>query len=60
VTKRRGPQFDLSVQAKSQHQAFVKTARELGCFEDEAAFDQTLKKIASEPRPKSVEKRKTF
>lgn len=45
--------------ASSQHARFVNAARELGCDEDEAAFDKVLKKIASAPPPKSVEKRKT-
>ena len=45
-------------QSKPQHQEFVKAARELGCDEDEATFDKVLKKIASAPPPKSVQKRK--
>jgi hypothetical protein len=31
---------------KTQHERFVETARELGCDEDEAAFDEKLKRIA--------------
>jgi hypothetical protein len=42
-----------------QHQEFVKAARELGCDEDETAFDRALGKIAKAPPPKSVQKRKT-
>ena len=42
-----------------QNREFVKTARELGCDEDPAAFDKMLKKVASAPPPKSVQKRKT-
>lgn len=45
-------------QGAAQHRAFVKAARELGCDEDPAAFDRTLKKIASAPPPKTVAKRK--
>ena len=41
-----------------QHREFVKAARELGTDEDEATFDRVLKKIASAPPPKSVQKRK--
>jgi hypothetical protein len=44
---------------QSQKSKFEQAARELGCSEDENAFDKTLKKIASAPPPKSVEKRKT-
>ena len=42
-----------------QHREFVKAARELGTDESEAAFDKVLKRIASAPPPKSVQKRKT-
>jgi hypothetical protein len=46
-----------------QSQRFIKAAREAGCSEDEAVFDETLKKIArhkpaSSPAPGS-EKQKT-
>jgi hypothetical protein len=44
---------------QGQFERFVREARELGCPEDEAAFDDTLKKIASAPPPKTVKKRKT-
>lgn len=30
----------------SQHDRFLKTARKLGCDEDEAAFDEKLKAVA--------------
>lgn len=30
-----------------QHKRFVETARELGCDEDEAAFEEKLKRIAT-------------
>lgn len=35
----------------AQSQRFVETARALGCDEDESAFDEKLKKLAT-PRPK--------
>ena len=41
-----------------QSKSFVEAARELGCDESEATFDKMLKKIASAPPPKSVQKRK--
>ncbi|HLZ65687.1 MAG TPA: hypothetical protein VKQ29_05615 [Aliidongia sp.] len=31
---------------RDQRQKFIDTARELGCNEDEAAFEEALKKIA--------------
>jgi hypothetical protein len=37
----------------------MQAARELGCNEDEEAFDKTLRKIASAPPTKAVAKRKT-
>ncbi|HZS81749.1 MAG TPA: hypothetical protein VFA50_02695 [Stellaceae bacterium] len=38
--------------AKSEEQArrFIETARQLGCDEDEAAFDEKLKRI-TKPKP---------
>jgi hypothetical protein len=47
-----------SSKQKQQVEAFKKAARELGCDEDEAAFDKALRKIASEKPPASVQKRK--
>lgn len=44
---------------KEQVKRFKEAARELGCDEDESAFDEALGKVASSPPPKSVEKRKT-
>ncbi len=43
----------------AQSLKFVETAKQIGCSDDDAAFDGALKKIASAPPPKSVEKRKT-
>jgi hypothetical protein len=42
-----------------QHKRFIETARELGCDEDEAAFDEKLKRIVTakpKPKPKPSEK----
>jgi hypothetical protein len=36
----------------SQHGKFASAARELGCDEDEAAFDERLRKIAKAQPPK--------
>ena len=41
-----------------QHKLFKQAARELGCDESEEAFDKVLRKVASAPPPKSVQKRK--
>jgi hypothetical protein len=37
---------------KTQKERFIETARALGCDEDEAAFDEKLKRIAT-AKPKS-------
>jgi hypothetical protein len=42
---------------KDQRQRFIETARELGCDEDEAAFEEKLKRIAT-AKPKSLPKPK--
>jgi len=42
---------------ESQSERFITTARELGCDEDEAAFDEKLKRIAS-VKPKRTAKAK--
>ena len=39
---------------KSQHARFLETARQLGCDEDEAAFDEKLKAVVG-PKGKSVQ-----
>ena len=41
-----------------QHERFVEAARQLGCDEDEDAFNRVLRKVASAPPPKSIKKRK--
>lgn len=43
----------------TQLRKFQSAARSLECDDDESAFDNALKKIASAPPPKSVAKRKT-
>lgn len=43
---------------KRQHERFIETARELGCDEDEAAFDEKLKKVAGHKPPKAESKKK--
>ena len=45
-------------EGSSQVEAFIRTAHKLGCDESEAAFDRTLKKLASAPPPKTVQERK--
>ena len=52
------PKRKTQESAVQQHREFVKAARELGCDEDPATFDKVLKRIASAPPPKSVQKRK--
>lgn len=46
-------------ESETQAEKFARVARELGCPDDETVFDDTLKKIASAPPPKTVKKRKT-
>ena len=42
----------------SQVGKFIEAARELGCDEDEAAFDESLRKVAGSPvDPKRVKRR---
>ncbi len=43
---------------KNQKEKFIKTARELGCDESEAAFDAKLKKlVAAKPKKKASPKK---
>lgn len=49
----------MGMKPKTQAEKFTEAARKLGCPEDEDAFDDTLKKIASAPPPKTIKKRKT-
>jgi hypothetical protein len=40
---------------EQQSKRFIETARELGCDEDEAAFDKKLRQIATvKPKPKTA------
>ena len=41
-----------------QSKKLIDVARDLACDEDEEAFKERLKKLASAPPPASVEKRK--
>jgi len=47
-TKKRKPK----ISPKAQSERFLQAAREAGCSEDEAAFDETLKRIAKVSNPK--------
>ncbi|TDX59861.1 hypothetical protein EDE12_1269 [Methylosinus sp. sav-2] len=52
------PDSKKKVQAKAQYDRFAQTARELGCDEDPAHFDEALKKVARhKPAPKKDEKK---
>ncbi len=42
----------------SQSQKFIEAARELGCAEDESAFDEMVKKVAKAPPPRQDDKPK--
>jgi hypothetical protein len=42
----------------AQYKRFIATARELGCDEDEAAFDEKLKRIAQAKPGKRIAKAK--
>ena len=54
MAKNRGPTMD-----QSQRDKFVDKARELGADEDEAAFEDKLKRIArAGPQPKPGERKK--
>ena len=41
---------------KPQPDKFRDLARELGCGEDEAAFEETVRRVAQAPRPPDPEK----
>jgi len=45
-------------EAETQSEAFIRTARELGCDEDEERFKETLRRVAGakpKPSPKAPE-----
>jgi len=48
----------MTQKTNAQSKRFIKSARELGCTEDEKAFDQTLKKLGSTAPPDTVKARK--
>jgi hypothetical protein len=43
---------------QTQSRKFIEAARELGCDEDESAFDEIVKKAAKAPPPRQDEKAK--
>ena len=47
-----------AARTQDQGREFIKAARELGTDESEDAFDKVLKRVASAPPQKSVQKRK--
>jgi hypothetical protein len=53
TAKQPSPEAD-----EAQHQRFKELARELGCDEDEAAFDAAVKKIATSPHQPKHEPKK--
>jgi hypothetical protein len=51
------PKQKVAPNNDDQHRRFVETARELGCDEDEAAFEEKLRRIATaKPMLKSPKK----
>lgn len=54
-----GPASQMPDSSAEQHERFKQLARELGCDEDEVAFDQALKRVAgSKPAPKHEPKKR--
>jgi hypothetical protein len=43
---------DGAINETPQYQSFVRAAKELGCDDDEHAFEKRLKQVASSPPPK--------
>jgi hypothetical protein len=52
------PKTPEKLHQPTQRQRFSDAARDAGCPDDDGAFDRALKRVASAPPPKSVEKRK--
>jgi hypothetical protein len=48
----------MTEQAKPQGDEFKELARELECDEDEDAFDERLRKLATAPKPESADRPK--
>ena len=42
-------------QKEGQRQKFIDKARELGCYEDEACFEDELRRIAPKPKEEAPE-----
>jgi len=40
-----------SPQRESQHDKFIRTARELGCDEDQEAFERAVRQLAASKKP---------
>lgn len=63
MSVKSGKQANQSPQStgcgSDQSRRFIETARELGCDEDEAAFDEKLKRIAQAKSAKRVAKAKS-
>lgn len=52
------PQGNRFVDVAPQIERFVEAAREVGADENAASFDKVLKRVASAPPPKTVQRRK--
>ena len=50
------PRRDQKANTDTQSDRFIRTARELGCDEDQEAFKRALRQIASAPSPKRRDK----
>lgn len=55
---KRGDAKKSKMSPAQQVKAFRDAARELGCDDDEKAFDEVLKKASAAPPPKTVQRRK--
>jgi hypothetical protein len=47
-----------SEKSKRNQKKFIEAARELGCDEDESAFDEIVKKVAKVPPPRKEDENK--
>jgi hypothetical protein len=54
----RRTRLEPKAPSSEQHRDLVKAARDLGVDESEEAFDKALRRVASAPPPKPVQKRK--
>jgi len=55
----RVPKSSKPTEAKSQRERFIETARALECDEDEAAFEEKLKRIATAKPKQPTPRRKS-